>query len=198
MKSVIAARVLLCTLAATVTATTIAAAPAHAQEAAISERRAGPLALVATLGWYDGAAVGGELGLGPVGARLTGGGNLTMLTVSDADTHDIDSFHAFATAQANADLYAYPVRLDNGLELGLSAGARYNTLLGTGFGGALEARRQLGPRLGLRAALGFTVFPDGEDRIVAEEDFPPDADFNFPLGAGFQSGLQVALTYDLL
>jgi len=172
-------------LLATTATIALSAAPALAQEPAVSHHHPGPVALVASLGWYDGAAVGAELRLGPVGARATAGGNLIMLTVSDSETEEIDSFHAFATGQGNADLYAFPVRFDNGLELGVS-------------GGALEARRQLGPRTGLRAALGFTVFPDGEDRLVEKEDFPADAEFNFPLGAGLQSGLQVALTYDLL
>jgi hypothetical protein len=176
----------------------LGAKPALAQEATIVQHRPGPLALVATLGWYSGAAVGGEFRLGPLGLRLTGGGNLTMLTVSDADDHEVDSFHIFATGQGNADLYAYPIRLDNGLELGISAGARYNSLLGVGYGGALEGRRQLGPRTGLSASFGVTVFPDGEDRVIDKKDFPSDVDFNFPLGAGVQSGIQVALTYDLL
>ena len=185
-------------LLATTATIALSAAPALAQEPAVSQHHAGPVALVATLGWYDGAAVGAELRLGPVGARASAGGNLIMLTVSDSETEEIDSFHAFATGQGNADLYAFPIRFDNGLELGVSAGGRFNTLLGLGFGGALEARRQLGPRTGLRAALGFTAFPDGEDRLVEKEDFPADAEFNFPLGAGLQGGAQVALTYDLL
>ncbi len=197
MKPLIASPVLLATFAA-FGGLALSAAPASAQEPAVSQHHAGPLALVASLGWYDGAAVGAELRFGPIGARATGGGNLVMLTVSDSDTEEIDSFHAFATGQANADVYAFPLRLDNGLELGLSGGARFNTLLGLGFGGALEARRQLGPRMGLRVALGFTIFPDGEDRLIEKEGFPADAEFNFPLGAGLQSGLQVALTYDLL
>jgi hypothetical protein len=197
MKPLIASPALLATFAATATIAT-SAAPASAQEAQVSSRRAGPLALVGSLGWYDGAAVGAELRLGPVGARVTGGGNLIMLTVRDADDEEIDSFHVFGTGQVNADLYAFPLRLDNGLELGLSGGARYNSLLGVGFGGALEGRRQLGPRFGLRVALGFTVYPEGDDRLVEKEDFPPGTEFNFPLGASLQGGAQVALTYDLL
>jgi hypothetical protein len=197
MKPRLASTAILAALAASATLA-LGASSALAQEPAVSEHHAGPLALVASIGWYDGAAVGAEYRLGPVGARVTGGGNLTMLTVSSDDDEDIESFHVFATGQGNADLYAFPIHFSGGLELGLSAGARYNTLLGVGFGGALEARRQLGPRLGLRAALGTTIFPDGEDRVIEKEDFPADAEFNFPLGAGVQSGLQISLTYDLL
>lgn len=197
MRHRLASPLLLATFA-TLTCAALSARPALAQDAAIAQHRPGPVALVGSIGWYNGAAVGAEFRLGPLGARLTGGGNLTMLAVSNADDEEIDSFHIYATGQGNADLYAFPLRLDNGLELGLSAGARYNTLLGVGFGGALEGRRQLGPRMGLSVSLGLTVFPDGEDRVIDKKDFPPGAEFNFPLGAGVQSGIQLALTYDLL
>ena len=176
----------------------LGAEPALVQRPAVAEHRASPLALVASLGVYEGAAVGAELRLGPVGVRATGGGNLTMLSVRDAGDDEIDSFHIFATGQGNADVYAFPLHLSGGLEFGLSAGARYNTLLGVGYGGALEARRQLRDRLGLRVALGVTFFPDGDDRVVEKEDFREDSEFNAPFGAGLQTGAQVALTFDLL
>src|SRR5262245_63924185 len=101
MRRLGAAPVLLATLAIASTGS-----PAVAQEAAVTRHGPGPIALVASLGWYDGAAAGAEARLGAVGARLIGGGNLTLLTVSNADDLEIDSFHVFAGGQASGDLYA--------------------------------------------------------------------------------------------
>ncbi len=191
------------TLFASLTISLLAAGSARAQgtgeaTASTTVHRPGPLALVAELGWRSGAAVGAELRAGSLGARLTGGGNLVMLSVSDADSHELDSFEIFGTGQLNAEVFAFPVHLDGGTQLGLSAAYRYNSLLGGGYGGGVEAQRQIGERSALRVSAGLTYFPDGDDRLMDREEFPDDVDFNFPLGASLQGGLDVAFTYDIL
>jgi hypothetical protein len=190
------------TILATVTISSIAAGSARAQSpgetpASATAPEASPLALVAEIGDRSGAAVGAELRFGSVGARLTGGGNLVMVSVSDADTHELDSFQIFGTGQLNGEAFAFPIHLDGGTELGLSVAYRYNSLLGSGYGGGLEAQRRIGQRSTLRVSAGLTFYPDGDDRLIEREELPEDVDFNFPLGATVQGGLDVALAFDL-
>jgi hypothetical protein len=163
---------------------------------AAAEPRPGPVAIVGQIGWYHGLAVGGELRLGNAGLRASGGANLIILTLVDADTYSLSSIEVFGTGQLNADAYLF-FPLQGGADLGLSVGAKYNTLLGFGIGGAFEVRKQLRPRLGLGVSVGLVYYPDGADRLVEKEGFPPDVEFNFPFGAGLQGGGGVALTFDL-
>lgn len=169
------------------------AAPVEQKE----EPSAGGLALAAELGWITGAAVGGELRFGPLGARVTGGGNAVPILVSDPDTHTLDSFHLYATGQLNANIFLLPIRTANGAEIGMEGGYCYNTLLGGGVLVAVEARRAIKDQLTLYALFGVSYYPKGEDRAIEKKGLPPDADFSFPFGAGIQSGLNVGLTYSL-
>jgi hypothetical protein len=157
-----------------------------------------PLALRAELGEVTGAAVGAELRAGPVVARATGGAALVFLLIGDPDTHEIDSVEAYGALQLNGELLLFPIRLATGTEIGFSLAAHYSGLLGAGGGLRVEVRRQLRERLGLTVSGGIAVFPDAEERIVERKDVPPDADLNYPLGAGFRLGAAVGLTYDLL
>jgi hypothetical protein len=191
------------TVLASFTMSLVAAGSARAQgtgetTATATARAPSPLALVAELGWRSGAAIGAELRAGSVGARLTGGGNLIMLSVQDADSHELDSFEIFGTGQVNGEVFAFPIHLDSGTELGLSLAYRYNSLLGSGYGGGFEAQRRVGERSTLRVSAGITYYPDGDDRLMDREEFPDDVDFNFPLGASLQGGLDIALAHDIL
>jgi len=178
------------------------AASARAQDqqdapAAATAQKASPLALVGTIGWRSGAAVGAELRAGSLGARVTGGGNVIMVSVSDAESHELDSFQVFGTGQLNTEAFAFPIHLDGGTELGLSVAYRYNSLLGSGYGGGLEAQRRIGDRETLRVSTGLTFFPDGDQRLMDRKEFPDDVDFNFPLGSTIQGGIDIALAHDL-
>ena len=156
-----------------------------------------PLALIAQVGWYHGLAAGADLRLGNGGLRATAGGNLIILTIVDAETYELSSVEAFGTGQINGDAYLlFP--LDGGAELGFSFGGKYNTLLGVGVGGAFEVRKQLSPRFGFGVSVGLVYFPDGEERLVENEGYPPGVEFNVPFGAAFQGGGGVSIHYELL
>lgn len=173
----------------------VAVAPAHAEEID-SRPRPGPLALRAEAG-LGGVAVGGEIRFGMAGLRATGGGYLVSALVSEADTHEIDSFEIYGTWQLNGELFLFPVRLASGNEIGFSLALRRSGLLGTGGGVAFELRRQLRPRLGLSVSGGFAIFPDGDERIRDQKELGPGVDLNYPFGAGLQTGATVGLNLDL-
>lgn len=175
------------------------AAPRGARAQGVASRPApGPLAVRAELGEVSGAAVGGELRAGPAVVRATGGAGLVLVLVSDPDSHELDSVEAYGAWQLNGELLLFPIRLASGTEIGFSLAAHYSGLLGAGGGVRVEARRQLGERVGLTVGGGVAVFPDAEDRIVEQKEVSPDADLNYPLGAGLRTGASVGLTYDLL
>lgn len=162
-----------------------------------SRPRPGPLALRAEAG-LGGVAAGAELRLGVAGLRATAGGYLGSILVSDGDTHEIDSFDLYGTWQVNGELFLFPLRLAGGNEIGFSLALRHSGLLGTGGGIAFELRRQLRRRLGLSIAAGFSIFPDGDERVREEKEYGPEVDLNYPFSADLQSGATVGLTFDLL
>ncbi|HEU5059241.1 MAG TPA: hypothetical protein VFU21_22065, partial [Kofleriaceae bacterium] len=125
----------------------VAVAPARAQEID-SRPRPGPLALHGEIGQVGGAAVGGELRLGPAGLRATAGGNFILVVVSEPD-YGFGSVEGFGAWQVNGELFLFPIRLAGGNEIGFSLAARHSSLLGTGGGASVELRRQLRARLGL-------------------------------------------------
>jgi hypothetical protein len=152
----------------------------HAEGAAAVQRERGPVALAASADvtlplLLGGVAAGAEVRFGRLGARLTGSGLLTVVTEGDGGV--LTDSHYYITAQGDGVVYAFPLRLGNGFELGLSAAAGYNSLLGVGYGGALEGRRQVGTRLGLGLALGVTHFPDSEGRVAERKGFADETDF---------------------
>jgi hypothetical protein len=169
--------------------------PARA-EGIDSRDRPGPLALRLELG-LGGAAAGAVVRLGPAGLRATAGLNLEPIIVSDAESHEIDSIEFDGTWQLNGEAFLFPLRLENGTEIGFSLAARHSDLLGNGGGAAVELRRQVQRRIGFTVAGGLTVFPDGTERIREDRDLGPEVDVDYPFGADLHLGATVGLNLDV-
>jgi hypothetical protein len=169
--------------------------PARA-EGIDSRDRPGPLALRLELG-LGGAAAGAEVRIGPAGLRATAGVDLVPIILSDADSHQIDSIEVDGTWQLNGEVFLFPLRLENGTEIGFSLAIRHSDVLGNGGGAAVELRRQLRRRIGITVAGGLTVFPDGTERIREDHDLGPEVDVDYPFGADLHLGATVGLNLDV-
>jgi len=151
------------------------------------------MAFVAQMGWYHGAAVGAEVRWGNLGLRASGGINLIFESHMTRYVSDgVGGSNLHLTLQANGDGYVF---VDVGaVDLGLSAGYRFNSKLGNGAAAALELRGRLSAEVGLGMSLGLAYYPWGEERLVESEYPEGDTSFDY---AAVQAGLSISLTYDV-
>lgn len=154
------------------------------------------LSLVAGIGAGDGLVAGAGISTGALGLRATAGWRPLVISMVE-EAGDPPDFGFYSSGQANADLVALPWRPSPRSAVGASVGYKYNTVLGHGAGAAFEAAIGLSPRLSLLLSAGVAYFPDGDDEIREREMAPAETDFNYPLGAGWQSGANIGLAFRL-
>ena len=170
----------------------LSAGSARADEVA---RRDG-LSLVAGIGAGDGLVAGAGLSTGSLGVRATAGWRPLVISMVE-EAGDSPDFGFYSSGQANVDLVALPWQPSPRAAVGASLGYKFNTVLGHGAGAAFEASIGLSPRLSLLLNAGVAYFPDGDDEIREREMASPETDFNYPLGAGWQSGANIGLAFRL-
>jgi hypothetical protein len=151
--------------------------------------------LIFEAGLTTGLAVGGQLRLDRLGIRASAGYNPVVIAVTDDETFKLEEVHVFSSLQVNADVFALPLEGARGVHLGLVGGYKYNSLLGNGFSVGVEAQIRRTRHFGYHILFGVGIFPDGSERVSEKRDLPADADYNFPFGAGVQSGATFGVTY---
>ena len=146
-------------------------------------------------GYSDGIVAGGQWDQGIFALRATAGYMPVLLIIADRRTKQFERFELINSAQVNADAMLLPIKVGKKGRLGFSLGYRYNTALrhGVALGGQVEA--DLSDAVTVLAMLNFVVFPKGNELARAELGNPPDVDFNFPFGAGFQGGMGLGLKF---
>jgi hypothetical protein len=92
------------------------------------------------------------------------------------------------------DLYVRLTRVRAATDIGLQAGYRYNTLLGSGVAGGLYVQHPLGNAMDLLITGGVLVFPDGETQLREKQDLPKNAEFGFP-GPGVALSVSMGLLF---
>jgi len=120
-------------------------------------------------------------------------------TDADAKAH----FEFFSSTQFNVNLYTIFAQMKRfGFGIGMTAGYKRNSLLGDGGGAGGYMTIDFTRTLGMQAALGLSVFPDGEDAIVEKLPDPCkgreyrsyEYEFGFP-GPTLQLGIMAGLVW---
>lgn len=146
----------------------------------------------AEIGWYDGAVSGLQLDVGGLAVRAS----LGYMPVLLLEGEPAEDFHWLHSLQVNAELIGFVWKPTDHSRIGLSAGYHYNTRLEHGAGVAFQGEAALDDEVIVFYTFGLAWYWRGNERARAELN-RPDADFNFPFGAGFQGGANVGLRFAL-
>ncbi len=165
---------------------------AGAQEAADDGTQHGPVGLLVHAGVFQGFGGGLQLGTETVGVR---GSVAWMPHLFALDRGGGSTDLEFRSALLlSPDLYVRVLHPRPRTHVGLEAGYRYSSLLGSGVAAGFYVQFGIGPRwLDALVTGGVLVFPNGEDR-AREELNQPFANFRFP-GPAVNVGATVGLAF---
>ena len=142
-----------------------------------------------TAGFYHGFGGGIRVG-NPIGLEAFGGWLPLLLSIQRPG--ETPEFDFRLTRQVGVDAYFIALTPTSRSAVGVLAGYKYNDLLSHGGTVAAFARLDLNHSLAVHLAGGPVYFPDGEEKLLAEDDIPDDAEFGFP-GPSLQFGINVGL-----
>ncbi len=146
------------------------------------------------VGFFGGNGPVLQLGTAEVGLRVAAGWAPLLIAYSEPSTTvngppqlQIRLYGSFVAAP---DLYVRLSSVRGVTAIGLQAGYRYSTLLGSGFAAGVYVQHPVGRTVDLLATGGVLVFPDGETQLRKSQDLPKSADFGF-VGPNVAVGLSV-------
>jgi hypothetical protein len=155
--------------------------------------------LAANIGPYSGFGLGVRAGHPRVG--FEGSFAYNPILVGYTDPAGDAQFELFNSMQVNANIYGVFGVIKDRVGIGAKLGAKYNSFLGIGGGGAAYVAINLTRTLGLQAAIGLAIYPEGEERV--KEALPDPCgdqsgcfgDYQFSVSPIAQIGLSIGIVW---
>jgi hypothetical protein len=178
-----------------------ATSPQPLPEAGVAPRPPSPargiFGVGAQAGFFGGSGASLQLGTAAAGLRLAAGWAPIFLAYTEpsstAGSNPALKLKAYSSLVVAPDLYLRLTAVRGVTAIGLQAGYRYSTVLGSGGAAGVYVQHPVGGKLDLLFAGGVLVFPDGETQLKEKKDLS-NADFGF-IGPNFSFGISAGILF---